>query len=454
MTNNRKTKEGAVVMGHMSLVISPRSGQSLIEVLIGLSIGAILIGAATIAISSILQSNVGIERNQAASAFGQDLIDKTRAWGDENWRNIYDLTKGTSTQYFLNASGSTLFVIQGAEGLIDNDVTGSMVLHLKFDEIVTSTSTTTHDATGNNYDGTIVGASRASSTCRIGSCLSFDGTNDSVSSGNQSNLNATSTFSVSAWINRQGNSVAGGAGTIAGKWSTAGNAGWFLEVIDSADGSNPNQIRFFISGVSDTSLYSASSTITNSAWHHVVAAYDGSNKYIYVDGTPASEATTGVPTTTSDDFQVGFDTGSGGENNYFNGFIDDVRVYTKALSADEVKHLYSGKMFSRSFSIENTCRTSDASSTISGVAPCPAGTLADPSTQKITAIVTWEGNDGTIESSLSSFVTRWQNAVFRQTDWSQGIDTSGTYTRDTRRYSSSSNMAATSSPGSLKIEGL
>ncbi|MEK7542877.1 MAG: LamG-like jellyroll fold domain-containing protein [Patescibacteria group bacterium] len=430
-----------------------RAGQSLVEVLVGLSIGAIMIGAATIAISSILRSNVGIEKNQSASMLGQEIIDKTNSWSGESWQNLYGLTKGTSTQYYLNASGSTLFVINGKEGVLDNDVTNGLVGEWKFDEVQTSTSTTTYDATGNNNHGTLSGGpTRASSTCKIANCLSFDGINDYVTIGDINNLDASTAFTVSAWVNRQGDSVSGGAGTIAGKWNTAGASGWFIEVMDSGD-ANPNAFRFFVSGVSDTSLY-ATTTFSNSTWYNISAVYDGSNKYIYINGVATSELTTGTPTTTNDPFQIGFNTGSGDGNNYMNGLIDDVRVYNRALSADDVKRLHNNRIFMRWFSVENTCRTTDSSSTISGVSPCDAGSSDDPSTQKVTATVEWDSGAVTTQSSLVGFVTRWKNAIFRQTNWTSGVDASGTYTDSTNYYSSSSNVNTTSSSGSIKLQGI
>lgn len=433
---------------------SLRAGQSLAEVLVGLSVGAILIGAATLVMSSILKSNVGIERNQAASTFGQEVIDKVNAWGSESWHNLYGLTKGTSTPYFLNASGSTLFAINGREGVFDNDVTSGLVGEWKFDEIETSTSTTTYDATGNNNNGILVnGVARASSTCKAGDCLSFDGINDYITFGDINNFDATTAFTVSAWINRQGDSVSGEAGTIAGKWNTGEAKGWFLEIADSDHATNANQFRFFISGVSDTSFY-ATTTTSNGTWYHVAAVYNGAMKYIYINTASSSEEATGSPTTTNDQFQAGFDTGSGGSSNYFNGYIDDVRIYNRALSGDEIKKIYNGKAFTRSFSVENVCRTSDASSSISGVSPCADGSSTDPSTQKVTTIVEWTAGATTIEASLSSYVTRWKNAVFQQTNWTGGLDDSGTYTGSSNYYSSSSNISSTSTTGSIRIQGL
>lgn len=80
-------------------------------------------------------------------------------------------------------------------------------------------------------------------------------------------------------------------------------------------------------------------TVTIGAWHHVCAAFDGSYKYLYVDGSlygsPVAASSIDADTT----INVGR-CGSWGE--YFNGMIDDVRFYTGAISGSDVSTLYSG----------------------------------------------------------------------------------------------------------------
>jgi hypothetical protein len=194
------------------------------------------------------------------------------------------------------------------------------------------------DRSGMGNNGTTTGGVRVV-LGKNGQALQFDGTSGYVSVGDTSSLNATTAFTVSAWVYKTGNSSGSSvAGTIAGKWNSSGT-GWFLELHDT-DSGTPNQLRFYISGVSTASTYSVGQ-VSNNAWHHILVKYDGVKKYIYIDGTlDTSPDTTGTPTTANDSFQIGFDTGSAASFNYFNGKIDEVRIYNRALSANEVTQLY------------------------------------------------------------------------------------------------------------------
>jgi hypothetical protein len=81
--------------------------------------------------------------------------------------------------------------------------------------------------------------------------------------------------------------------------------------------------------------------VTDGKWHFVVGTYgaDGVAR-IYVDGVLGASAArtavlnSGVATT------AGVCSNCGGGQDYFNGSIDDVRIYNRALSVTEVKQLY------------------------------------------------------------------------------------------------------------------
>ncbi|MHB9148429.1 MAG: LamG-like jellyroll fold domain-containing protein [Candidatus Amoebophilus sp.] len=99
---------------------------------------------------------------------------------------------------------------------------------------------------------------------------------------------------------------------------------------------NPDIIKIETYGGAGTAY--ATSTYYNGAWHHLVITYNSSALIIYYDGglvvtsTPAALATVLG--------SVSYVGRSIGLNGGFTGSIDDVRLYNRALSADEVKALY------------------------------------------------------------------------------------------------------------------
>jgi hypothetical protein len=77
-------------------------------------------------------------------------------------------------------------------------------------------------------------------------------------------------------------------------------------------------------------------------WHHVVATISGTNGYVYLDGNLDGSGNVGiVPTNTLDVF-IGYThvTEGADATAWFNGAIDDIRIYNRALSASEVQQLY------------------------------------------------------------------------------------------------------------------
>jgi len=94
----------------------------------------------------------------------------------------------------------------------------------------------------------------------------------------------------------------------------------------------------------DSSSYlnvTTSNAYDDNQWHHLVGTYDlnAEDLTLYVDGQYASNDNTpsGTKCTASNPITIGDNWGSW---TYWDGYIDDVRIYSRALSATEVKQLY------------------------------------------------------------------------------------------------------------------
>ena len=92
-----------------------------------------------------------------------------------------------------------------------------------------------------------------------------------------------------------------------------------------------------------TATYSLSDA--GDTWHHVAGTYNKTNgeQKLYVDGLLVNtkyhpHGNTIVPLTYYPDMRIGY---SRVDNRYFKGTIDDVRLYNRALSEEEVQDLYS-----------------------------------------------------------------------------------------------------------------
>jgi hypothetical protein len=82
------------------------------------------------------------------------------------------------------------------------------------------------------------------------------------------------------------------------------------------------------------------SVITDGAWHHIGLVWDGSYRYLYVDGAEVARDAAALSYAMPCD--GGLNIGAGktlDAGSFFNGLIDDVRIYNKALSVEEIEEL-------------------------------------------------------------------------------------------------------------------
>ena len=426
-------------------LLTNESGQSLIEIMIALAIGVVLIGGSSIAIVAVLQSSQTSQIQQHATALSQEIIEKGQIYTTADWSNVYDLQKGSSTVYFFSASSTKLFHIEGEEGVVSGDIQDGLIGHWKLDE---ATGTTAYDFSGNGNHGILENnPTRATSTCKVGFCINFDGNSDYVDCGSNEILDiGTSDFTLSVWVKTSATST---AGIIGRTFSGSGNR--YSLFISSSEGLGALIAQTGHIGVWEGTTY------LDGDWHLVTATYDRDgflSLYIdrgFIDNVNISSLS-GLDLQPQDNFHIGiYPDGSHNPANFFEGSIDDARIYNRVLSADEVEHLYNSTMFNRYFYIENVCRTNDANYELAGVAPCDGGEVDDPSTQRITGVVEWSGKDKTANFSLIRYLTRWRNEVFHQTDWSGGSGQEGPVEKSSDQYASSTDIDFSSS-GEIKIE--
>jgi hypothetical protein len=170
---------------------------------------------------------------------------------------------------------------------------------------------------------------------RIGpTALSFDGSGDYVDCGNDSSLNlGTSNFTISAWINVRSVPV-GLCPGIVSKWQDLNNR-WYFHVF------GPDYIQF-TSKTNGNFVYYVNTDhfLSFNQWYHVCFVADGLGK-IYVNGQDRTTGVSYTPASLSNNatLKIGYN-GYTGSQQYFDGMIDDVRIYDRALSAAEVQALY------------------------------------------------------------------------------------------------------------------
>lgn len=174
----------------------------------------------------------------------------------------------------------------------------------------------------------------------LGGCLKFDGTDDALKNI-LSDWFQGSRMTVSAWINSNDFSQ---LKTVVDHRARAGGPPSQTDQFSLFTSATGN-IKWMVSsnfGVSINVDNVGASVMTTGKWYHIVGTYDGANSRCYLngvlDGTVASSGSIGAAVV-----NAGLLIGSDGETagRYFNGYIDEVRIYNRALSQSEVSLLYS-----------------------------------------------------------------------------------------------------------------
>jgi hypothetical protein len=152
---------------------------------------------------------------------------------------------------------------------------------------------------------------------------------------NDASLNP-SYITISAWIKV---STTGVYQAICSKDAVSGGRVWQFRI------SNTNKLEFIPFNASTNVVVTGATTITDNLWRHVTGTYDGTTTKIYVNGIldASSGSLTGVLRSgQTNDVYIGADyTGSPSPvANYLTGSIDEVGIWSRALTADEVSQLY------------------------------------------------------------------------------------------------------------------
>lgn len=199
------------------------------------------------------------------------------------------------------------------------------------------------DYFGNN-NGSDTNMSYGASYGMFGEGASFNGSSSYIHFGSSIGLSGAATFTVSAWI-KMASGVATTRQSIFG--TDLGDYTDFMLVV----GDTAHKASIEIIGGSPQTWYVATSnaSIDDGLWHLVTATFVASggtgNLKIYVDGVLSGSVTTGNGNVISKDNEANIGAlGDGGSiTHFFPGSIDDVAVFSGALTASEISHLYTSR---------------------------------------------------------------------------------------------------------------
>ncbi len=208
-----------------------------------------------------------------------------------------------------------------------SSASAGLVGYWKFDE---GAGTIAYDSSGNGLDGTLNGDPQWVEG-QLGGALDFDG-DDSVEIPHSPILSITDEITISAWTYMRGNA--------SGELAIVSKGGWAANDLPYELTETPGGVifwQFYDDGGRDTC---APDSPPVEEWHHIAATYDGNIFKCYIDGELAEEwAYVGKMPENTASVTIGQRSRGG---TFFNGIIDEVAIYDRALSEDEIPQIMLG----------------------------------------------------------------------------------------------------------------
>lgn len=189
------------------------------------------------------------------------------------------------------------------------------------------------DSSGNENHGTPLGDATIVEDAERGLVASFDGNGDAVNVGNSELFNFQDDVTISVWVNL--NSWGGNWGNVIVGKRGEGGVGWQLRRF----GGNP-RFSWTTRGMGNDD-YPQSNLVPNmNQWYHLAAVRDGTEKRLYIDGV--LDSTQGISDARINpcphDVYIGAraNGGNSGPESFFDGKIDELRIYNTALTWPQI----------------------------------------------------------------------------------------------------------------------
>jgi regulation of enolase protein 1 (concanavalin A-like superfamily) len=194
-----------------------------------------------------------------------------------------------------------------------------------------SSGTSASDSSGYQRAGAVSGAAWA--TGKNGNALQFDGVNDTVLVGNSAALTGTTDFTLGAWVKVNSGSA---LGTVI-QQREPGASGYLGEYMLNVNANGT--VNFFVYGSGGYQFdLTTTTTVNDGQWHYLSGVRSGTTGYLYIDGVQAATASGTIQSLNALAVSIGYDYRD--TNKHFTGLIDDVRIYSRALSGAEVLSIY------------------------------------------------------------------------------------------------------------------
>lgn len=301
----------------------------------------------------------------------------------------WDATGGSFTETgstVMFVSTTTADVTSAGETFNDIVINDGLIGYWKLDDAASPA----RDSSGYGHSGSWSGNPSPSTDrpllkMRNRYSLDFNGSTDFINVGDPDIYRGLNELTLSVWVKQ---SSTGPNQAVIGHWgnTTPRDSRKFLIRIDDGD------IQGFVYTTEPAQEGGTfSTTDLTDAWHHLALTWDGSTLRMYIDGAVSGTTFSGTGAlndTSQNNFYIAND--EGGSGTFFNGLIDDVRIYNRALTGAEIDRLAEGRHPLTSLGAVTLQDALD----VDGTLFLNAGVLDTGSDRSITVATGWENNGG------------------------------------------------------------
>lgn len=170
---------------------------------------------------------------------------------------------------------------------------------------------------------------------KVGQGFQFDGVDDQIMIPDNPNQNGGSNLTIETWIKP---TFLNHGGTILQKRTSGNVGGYVLEPTQVSGSGAPDGLQFVLMFGGVYQSLNPANVLTPNVWQHIAATYDGAFMRIYVNGAEvANRPQTGAIDNVTAPVIIGRNAVNG---TGFQGVIDEVSLYNRALTAKEISDIY------------------------------------------------------------------------------------------------------------------
>jgi hypothetical protein len=211
------------------------------------------------------------------------------------------------------------------------------VINMNFDVNDSAGTGRTREYSSFGNNGTVIGAKWNANGRNGAGAYQFDGIDDYINLGNPSAVNISDKLTLAMWVN------------FSKKPTGAANACLLCKIESGgygllASGTTGMVSTYFHINGGYQLVNLSMGSINENAWYHLAATFNGSNISIYLDGVLRNSTTVSPGTISTIAYNLTIGANSGATYiEFFNGSIDDVRVFNRSLSSQQVLALYNNR---------------------------------------------------------------------------------------------------------------